>query len=229
MKTKHELKRAGIMYWYQATCRRRFLDRWLGRHQHLFRGTVLDIGGRDRGRFRKPKGQVQKWIFADIEAAHHPDVVLDVTRMQAIHDTSIDVVLAMELFEHVNDVNKGLEECYRVLKPGGACIISAPFLYPIHGDPMDFQRWTEQKWQTHLTKSGFTVERIDVTGRYFMVLGDMLRDGIKTLPRFVRILFLPWLFLTAGLVWLDDFPWVRRSPRLGRYHAGYCIIARRPA
>jgi len=40
--------------------------------------VVLDIGGRNRGKFIKPKDKVEKWIFADIESKHKPDIVVDV-------------------------------------------------------------------------------------------------------------------------------------------------------
>lgn len=70
--------------------------------------------------------------------------------MSKIEDESIDVINAIELFEHIEDIEKGLRECNRVLKKNGVMIISVPFLFPIHSDPYDFQRWTEEKWKQEL-------------------------------------------------------------------------------
>jgi SAM-dependent methyltransferase len=117
------------------------LDRLQERFRGMYQGVVLDMGGRDRGRFKKPRDRVERWIFADINPEHQPDLVLDVSDMRGkVADRSLDVVNAMELFEHVERIDRGLEECFRVLKPEGRLLISVPFLYPVHADPFDFQR-----------------------------------------------------------------------------------------
>lgn len=95
-------------YYYLASYRRKILDRLLSKHAHLYHGIVIDIGGRDRGKFRSPKDTVEKWMVADIEASRNPDIVLDVCNMHDIGKGSIDVVNALELFEHVEDPAKGL-------------------------------------------------------------------------------------------------------------------------
>lgn len=41
-------------------------------------------------------------------------------------DNSFDYVTSSEVLEHVNDKTKMLEECYRVLKPGGKLILTTP-------------------------------------------------------------------------------------------------------
>jgi len=56
---------------------------------------------------------------------HNPDIVLDVANMKNMGDESIDVINAIELFEHVEDIEKSLDECYRILKKGGIMIISS--------------------------------------------------------------------------------------------------------
>jgi len=134
-----------IKYYFGASYRRKILDRLLEQNKYYYKGIVLDIGGRDRGKFKKPKDEVEKWIFADIEQKHKPDIILNVEDMNNIVTESIDVINAVELFEHVENIEKGLNECYRVLKKNGTMILSAPFLYPIHADPCDFQRWTKEK------------------------------------------------------------------------------------
>lgn len=154
-------------YYKWATYRRILLDKIQEKYKSLYKGIVLDIGGRDRGKFTKPKDNVVKWIFADINKKHHPDIVLDVMDMNQISSNSIDVINAIELFEHVENPIKGLRECYRVLKENGVLLISAPFLYHIHADPYDFQRWTNTKWKNELTKLGFKIEKIIVNGQIF--------------------------------------------------------------
>jgi SAM-dependent methyltransferase len=203
------------------------LDNLSERNKHYYQGVVLDIGGRDRGRFKKPKQEVKKWIFADLEEEHKPDIVLDVAEMKDIKTEFIDVINAIELFEHIKNIEKGLRECYRVLKKNGVMIISAPFLYPIHADPYDLQRWTEDKWKKELEILGFQIEKFEITGRYFTVLADMEKVFIKSMPRVLRrflYLFYPLLDL---LVIIDKFKSIQSHSKLGRFHGGYFIILRK--
>jgi len=211
-----------------SSYRRKSLDRLQERFSDLYRGVVLDMGGRDRGRFRKPRERVDRWIFADINREHQPDLVLDVSDMQGkVADRSVDVVNAMELFEHVERIDRGLEECYRVLKPEGRLLISVPFLYPVHADPFDFQRWTGEKWRRSLEALGFRIEVLDVTGGFFSVFGDAVKTLVHALPR-VPCRFLQLFYPLLDLfVLLDRTGFGRRHPRLAGYHGGYFIVARK--
>jgi SAM-dependent methyltransferase len=218
--------RNNLNYYLWTSLRRKKLDKIQNKYKYLYKGVVLDIGGRDRGRFKKPKEKVDKWIFADIEEKHNPDIVLDVSNMKQLKDESIDVISAMELFEHVEEIEKGLSECYRVLKKGGEMIISVPFLYQIHGDPYDFQRWTEVKWKKELEKRGFKIEKFIIMGRFFTVLGDMLKKIIKLLPWGIKHFIYLLLPLIDCLVFLDNFNFVKKN-ELGNFHGGYFVILKK--
>jgi len=216
-----------IKYYFWASYRRRLLDKLQQKYSHIYRGTVLDIGGRDRGCFQKPKSRVSKWIFADIETRHSPDMVLDVANMTTINTESIDVVNAIELFEHVGGIDKGLDECYRVLKYGGNLILSVPFLSSIHADPYDFQRWTEGKWKMELTQRGFNLEIFVVMGKYFTILANMQRVFVNSLPFPFRQFGYVFYPLLDCLVRIDNSRWVINHPMLGRFHGGYFIVAKK--
>ncbi|MCZ6703542.1 MAG: methyltransferase domain-containing protein [Ignavibacteria bacterium] len=194
------------------------------KNKNYFHGIVLDIGGRDRGKFKKPKQKVTKWIFADLEEKHNPDIVLDVSDMKEIETNSIDIINAIELFEHVEKIEPGLQECYRVLKRNGVMILSVPFLFQIHADPYDFQRWTEHKWRKKLSNLKFTIEKFQITGRFFTVLADMGRVFIKSMPSALRRIFLVFYPLLDLLVILDDSKYVQSHSRLGKFHGGYFMV-----
>ncbi|MDA3855188.1 MAG: methyltransferase domain-containing protein [Candidatus Woesearchaeota archaeon] len=214
-----------INYYLNSTYRRRQIDVILNKNKSVFKGVVLDIGGRDRGQFVKPKSKVDKWLFADIEDKFSPDLVLDVSNMKNVKSNSIDIILAGELFEHVQEIEKGISECYRVLKKGGKLLITIPFLYPIHADPWDYQRWTNEKWKLELNKLGFKMKKFEVTGYYFLVLSDMLKSFFKILPWGVRHLFLLISFPFLELVYFfDRTKFVRDNRKLNKYHSGYFII-----
>lgn len=57
-------------------------------------------------------------------------------------DASADAVILQGVLEHVEDAQRTLAECYRVLKPGGLFYTEMPFLQPYHESPIDMRRAT---------------------------------------------------------------------------------------
>lgn len=216
-----------IIYYFWASYHRKILDRLLGQNKHYYQGLVLDIGGRNRGKFKKPKDKVEKWIVADIKTRHQPDIILDVCNMNKIKDGAVDVVNATELFEHIENPQKGLEECYRILKKDGLMILSTPFLYPIHPDPHDFQRWTERKWKRELKEIGFEIQKFVIMGRYFTVWADLEKALVKSLPNILRWTCYLVYPLYDLLVKIDNLSCIKKHPYLGKFHGGYFIIAKK--
>ncbi|MGQ4876409.1 MAG: methyltransferase domain-containing protein [Promethearchaeia archaeon] len=205
-----------------ATYRRRMLDYLQEKFKFLYKGVVLDIGGRDRGIFKKPRDKVDQWIFADINKNHNPDIILDVSDMKQIESESIDVINAIELFEHVEGIDKALKECNRVLKKGGIFIISVPFLWQIHADPYDFQRWTEDKWRIELKKNNFKILHFIIMGYYYTHLAEIIKFRINSKSIINRIILLFILPILNKLMMRDK---KIKNKELKSFHNGYFIIA----
>lgn len=218
--------RIKIESYFSTSYRRKKIDAILEKHRHLYTGVVLDIGGRDRGNFKKPKTSVKKWIFADIVKEFHPDIVLDVTDMHNVESNSIDVVNAIELFEHVSDPEKGISECYRVLRTGGIFIASTPFLYGIHADPYDFQRWTNDKWRIVLEKTGFTAIECYAMGTGISVSFDMIKGILRHSNTFIKLTSFFIYPILDFLERADELEVVRKS-FCGKYVGGYFIVAKK--
>lgn len=216
-----------LRYHYWASFRRKLLDAVQEKYRSIYTGVVLDIGGRDRGKFQKPKNAVEKWIIADISPEQHPDTILDVSLMPQIKDTSIDIITAIEVFQHVENLEKALDECFRTLTSGGRLVCSAIMTYPLVRDFDDFQHWSDTKWKKELEKRGFRIIVLESLGGYFTVIADFINIGLKSLPAPLRpfgFLFYPLLFLVCQL---DQCPFVKNHPRLSNFTTGYFIIAKK--
>ena len=113
------------------------------------RGVVLDVGGgreapldaawpRDAQRFR-------------VDAFPHvrPHVVADAADLP-FKSGAVDAVIMCEVLEHLADPRQAIGEAVRALRAGGVLCGSVPFLFPVHGDPYDFYRYTEQGLRTLL-------------------------------------------------------------------------------
>jgi SAM-dependent methyltransferase len=69
-----------------------------------------------------------------------------------------DCVLSTQVLEHVDAPGAYLEECYRVLRPGGCLILTTHGLYEDHACPYDYWRWTIYGLKRLVENSGLKVE-----------------------------------------------------------------------
>jgi len=214
-----------LKYFLLTSFRRQKIDRELDKIKFLFKGKILDVGGgRKRGVFTFPhKASV---TVVDVNKKSDPDVVAKVEKLP-FKKNFFNVVKATELFEHVKNPERGIKECIRVLKPKGYFIFSMPFLYPIHADPDDFQRWTNKKIRNVLNQYPVKIKKFVIQGYYFAVLAEMIKRPISNWCSATRYLFyftvFPWLYL---LVYFDN-KIAKKFPLLRKYHAGYLIVCQK--
>ncbi len=75
-----------------------------------------------------------------------------------IADDQFAAILCSEVLEHSFVPERLLSECHRVLRPGGALLLTMPFLWPEHEQPWDSQRFTHDGLRQRLVMAGFRVE-----------------------------------------------------------------------
>ena len=75
-----------------------------------------------------------------------------------IADNQFAAILCSEVLEHSFVPERLLSECQRVLRPGGALLLTMPFLWPEHEQPWDSQRFTHDGLRQRLVKAGFRVD-----------------------------------------------------------------------
>lgn len=61
--------------------------------------------------------------FAKIIEGYFPEALRKVTELH------FDFIVAMDIFEHVDDYDSFMREIYRLLKPGGTVILMSPIIY----------------------------------------------------------------------------------------------------
>jgi SAM-dependent methyltransferase len=82
-----------------------------------------------------------EYVGVDYIEGEGVDLVEDVTNLP-FNDNSINTVIALNLFEHVEKVWLAMEEVKRVLSNEGTVIFGTPFSYEIHACPEDYYRYT---------------------------------------------------------------------------------------
>lgn len=151
---------------------------------------MLDIGSGD-SRHEKLLGQdctIYRLDYPVTNARYRalPDIFADAGNLP-VPDQSIDVVLLLEVLEHLPDDRKALDEIRRVMKSGGKLYLSVPFIYPVHDAPADFRRYTIFGLVARLENSGFDVVKrishgnsiVTTLHQINMVLLEISRDIYK--------------------------------------------------
>ena len=109
-------------------------------------GPILEVGsylvsGQDHIGNLRELFPGRDYVGMDMRAGPGVDLVARVEDIPR-EDASVGTVLALNTFEHVKQFWKGFDEIKRVLKPGGALLLSCPFYFRIHQHPDDYWRFT---------------------------------------------------------------------------------------
>jgi len=116
--------------------------------------------------------QTGKWDTSRI------DIVSDITNIPE-PDGSFDVILCSEVFEHLPDATKALDEFQRLLKPGGLLITTAPFGSLVHFAPYHYATGFSRYWyEYHLEAREFSIKQLIPNGDWF----SLLKQELMRLP-----------------------------------------------
>ncbi len=98
-------------------------------------GRILVIGS---GVSRYPRA-----IHLDLDDFPGVDVVADAHALP-FRENTLDGILCEVVLEHVAQAESVIAETHRVLKKGARFFFIVPFLFPYHGHPNDYKRWSRQ-------------------------------------------------------------------------------------
>ncbi len=92
---------------------------------------------------------------------------------------TFDLVLMLDVLEHVPDPAFVLGEIRRLLAPGGRLLISLPFLYREHETPLDFVRYTMFGIRELIAREqGMLVRACKAGNIYYTILSLFFERGV---------------------------------------------------
>lgn len=171
------------------------------------RGRLVDIGCGRAPYKAELLPFVEKYVGVDspktadlYTSGRKPDVLADAKSLP-FERGEFDTALMLQVLEYIDRPDQALAETQRVLKEGGALILTSPFMYPIHDYPHDRYRYTESALKDLLRTAGFNRIKVTSHGGFFdfwlqslnVFLFKRIQDTLdskKTFVSFVSLFFL---------------------------------------
>jgi SAM-dependent methyltransferase len=142
-------------------------------------GVILEIGSSSGYLIRDIKNAFPELLIIGSDcipeplekiAVHHPDTPLiqfDLVNCP-LPDHSVDVIIALNVLEHINDDRAALEQIHRILKPGGYAIIEVPAnpsLYDFYDKQLKhFRRYSLDELSCKAENAGFVLQEASHLG-----------------------------------------------------------------
>jgi SAM-dependent methyltransferase len=127
------------------------------------------------------------------------DIVADITET-GLPSESYDVVVCLQVLEHVQNPRAVCKELARLVKPGGWVAISAPQSYWLHNLPWHYFHVTREGLALLGSESGLEQCVMEPQGGHFLLVGNMLHYTCRVLERHVEGTFWAWLLKPIFIV-----------------------------
>jgi SAM-dependent methyltransferase len=154
--------------------------------------------------------------------------VIGVAERLPFANKSCDGVILQAVLEHVFDENQTLEECFRVLRPGGGLLVEIPFIQGDHPAPGDYRRYTEQGLRQIVERHGFRADASGVAVGPASALAWVLAEFLALLisvrsRKLYRLALLATTFIAWPLKFLDRV--LDRHPMARVIASGVWVVA----
>lgn len=161
----------------------------------------------------------------DTEPGETVDLLGDAHNLP-LADASVRVAVSTSVFEHLREPQRAAAELFRILEPGGVLYLEVPWLYELHGCPMDFTRWTLPGLRQLL--SAFELEADGPIGGPATVTARMLRGLAFSLTPGRYLRYAVRTLCTWGLFWMKYLDALVPLDARTIYAQGYWIRVRKP-
>jgi len=165
------------------------LQRALEANLSWFRGVLVDLGCGEmpyRQFLLDHNKKIQRYVGIDLpHSDYHKDVKPGLFwngKKIGLQNSSVDIVMATELFEHLQNLPQVLKEIYRILKFKGRLFFTVPFVWPLHETPHDEFRYTPFSLMRLINNAGFRRIKIFPLGGNNASLAQMLCIWIANSP-----------------------------------------------
>ena len=181
-------------------------------------GYTLDISSEKHASYEKDWNiELKNLINIDIEGK--PNILADINNLPFKNNT-ISNFGCFNVLELLQFPKVAVQEIHRVLNKTGYLVGYVPFLYPIHNQPVDYWRFSNQALYQILSIGGFENIIIEPLGGRFIVMYDIILPKKLFFIRFILSL------LSIGLNMLYEM-FHSKDYNREMYPSGYFFYAKK--
>jgi ubiquinone/menaquinone biosynthesis C-methylase UbiE len=151
-----------------------------------FSGQLLDIGCGDKHKALLVEEFVQKYYGLDHPITLHDQTEIDIfgtANNIPCSNSSFDSVICTAVLEHLEEPQAAVREAFRVLKPGGVALFTAPLFWHLHEEPRDFFRYTEYGLKYLFISVNFKMLELIPLSGFWVTIGTMWSYYLKRYRR----------------------------------------------
>lgn len=213
------------MYIYQPV--RILLKQQIKKYSHHIRGKVLDVGAGSFSRYRD-LFNYDEYIKVDIEKNSNIDIIGSAENIP-LKDKTFNSIICTQVLGDIKNMQKAVQEFYRVLKPGGKVLLTESFMDEMHDEPQDYWRFTKFGLKYIFEKEGFKIIVFNQRGGFFTVqVQNIIRYLIERFNlyshKWARIFNLPFRICSKTMFFLDKLD---KSKANRKFALGWCIVAQK--
>ncbi len=192
--------------------------------EHDVQGTVLDLACGRAPSYRRILGLTGELnlqlVGVDLSLEKQPSVVADLNAPLPFEDRSADTVIVSSFLYISAEPGGILREILRVLKHGGALLLSVPLVYPHNPEPTDYWRFTEEALRLIVDQAGFAEFLVVPFGGRWTAAAYLLSPFLRPVWLIAPVVY--WLCLKMDV-------WTGKRFSSTQCPIGYVAKARKPA
>ena len=115
-----------------------YIEAFLHENLALVKGRVLEVANNDYTK-RFGGSNVTKSDVLHVKENHpNATIIADLSQPLTIEENQFDCIILTQTLQFIFDYSKAIENCYRLLKPGGHLLLTVPGITPLGRDPFDW-------------------------------------------------------------------------------------------
>ena len=115
-----------------------YIEAFLSNNRAAVKGRVLEVANNDYTKKFGGSNVSKSDVLHVNENNPKATIIADLSHPLAIEENQFDCIILTQTLQFIYDYKKAIENCYRLLKPGGHLLLTVPGITPLGRDPFDW-------------------------------------------------------------------------------------------